>query len=185
MVLLCRYYWYVSSGINCHLPCENSSRLEKWMKTLPSYYTPCTIVPSNKTLRAINKIYLHQVQLNNGKGRVQKKNSLKSLRLRKLLDQSDSSYWALLGPSGSLRVLLGHSGSFWALVSLTGPYWALLGPTGRYWALLGVTGPYWPLLGLTGLYWTLLGLTEPYWALLGLVGPYFAFAHWLTNWLTN
>ena len=78
--------------------------------------------------------------------------SLKSLRLRKLLDQSDSSYWALLGPSGSLRVLLGHSGSFWALVSLTGPYWALLGPTGRYWALLGVTGPYWPLLGLTGLY---------------------------------
>ena len=68
--------------------------------------------------------------------------SLKSLRLRKLLDQSDFSYWALLGPSGSLRVLLGHSGSFWALVSLTGPYWALLGLTGPYWALLGLTGLY-------------------------------------------
>ena len=51
--------------------------------------------------------------------------SLKSLRLRKLLDQSTFAYWALL--------------------CLTGPYRAL---AGLYWALLG---PYWALLGLTGL----------------------------------
>merc|ERR1711978_796511 len=89
-----------------------------------------------------------------------KKTSLKSLRLRKLLDQSDFSYWALLGPSGSLRVLLGPSGSFWTLVSLSGPYWALMGFTGPYWALLGLTGPYWALLGLTGPYWASLGLME-------------------------
>ena len=60
---------------------------------------------------------------------------------RKLLDQSDFSYWALLGPSGSLRLLLGLFGSFWAFVSLTGPYWALLRLTG-YWPLLNLTGSY-------------------------------------------
>ena len=43
--------------------------------------------------------------------------SLKSLRLRKLLDQSTFAYWVLL--------------------DLTGPYWALLGLTGPYWALQG------------------------------------------------
>ena len=42
--------------------------------------------------------------------------SLKSLRLRKLLDWSALAYWALLGPSWS----------FWVL---TGPYLALLGLT--------------------------------------------------------
>ena len=42
---------------------------------------------------------------------------LESLWLRQLLDQSDFSYWALLGssvtglgPSGSFRVILGPSG---------------------------------------------------------------------------
>ena len=69
--------------------------------------------------------------------------SLKSLRLRKLLDQSTFAYWALLD-------LPDLTGLYWALLSLTGPYWALLSLTGPYWALLGLTGPYWALLGLTG-----------------------------------
>ena len=69
--------------------------------------------------------------------RVSKKNwdlepetSLKSLMLRKLLDQ--------------------YTGPYLTLSDLTGPYWVLLGLTGPYWALLGLTGPYWALLGLTG-----------------------------------
>ena len=72
---------------------------------------------------------------------VTKITSLKSLRLRKLLDQSTFAYWVLL--------------------DLTGPYWASLGLT---WPILGLTGPYWALLGLTG---PLLGLTGPYLALQG------------------
>ena len=58
--------------------------------------------------------------------------SLKSLSLRKLLDQSTFAYWALLD-----------------LPDLTGLYWALLGLTGPYWALLSLTGPYWALIGLS------------------------------------
>ena len=45
----------------------------------------------------------------------EKTTSLKSLRLRKLLDQSAFAYWALLD-----------------LPDLTGLYWALLGFTGPY-----------------------------------------------------
>ena len=61
--------------------------------------------------------------------------SLKSLRLRKLLDQSTFAYWALLD-------LPDLTGLYWALLSLTGPYWALLSLTGPYWALLALTKPY-------------------------------------------
>ena len=63
--------------------------------------------------------------------------SLKSLRLRKLLDKS---VLALLGPS--LPFLVNFYWPYWALLSLIGPYWALLGLNGPYWALLGLTGPY-------------------------------------------
>ena len=49
------------------------------------------------------------------------KTSLKSLRLRKLLDQFSLAYWALLGPSGS---------------NFTKPFWLLSGP---YSALLSLT----------------------------------------------
>ena len=78
--------------------------------------------------------------------------SLKSLRLRKLLDESTLAYWVLLGPSWP----------HWALLSLTGSYLNLLDLMGPYGALLGLTGPYWALLGLTGHYWALLRLTGPY-----------------------
>ena len=52
--------------------------------------------------------------------------SLKSLRLRKLLDPSVLAYWALLGPSWSffLVLLLGPSRPFWVLLGLTWPYLA-------------------------------------------------------------
>ena len=78
MVLLCRYYWYVSSGINCHLPCETSSSAGQWqsfqwrnewngnlaivVRTLYHSRTKTLTMPSlTKCLRAINKIYLYQV----------------------------------------------------------------------------------------------------------------------------
>ena len=50
------------------------------------------------------------------------KTTLKSLRLRKLLDHSAFAYWVLLGPSGFLRVLLGPSGS-WVLSLLIFATW--------------------------------------------------------------
>ena len=56
------------------------------------------------------------------------KNSLKSLRLQKLLDQSVLAYWALLG--------------FWVLLGPSGYFWVLLGTSGYFWILLGLTGPY-------------------------------------------
>ena len=61
--------------------------------------------------------------------------SLKSLRLRKLLDQSTFAYWALLDLSDLTWL-------YWALLSLTGFFLASLG-------LLSHTGPYLALLGLT------------------------------------
>ena len=77
--------------------------------------------------------------------------SLKSLRLRKLLDKSSLAYWALLG--------------------LTEPYWALLGLTRPYSVLLGLNRSYSVLLVLTGPYWSVLVLTGPYWVLMVLNGP--------------
>ena len=65
--------------------------------------------------------------------------SLKSLRLRKLLDQSTFAYWVLLDLTGPYLALLGLSGPH---LALTGPHWALLGLTGPYWALLGLTGSF-------------------------------------------
>ena len=50
------------------------------------------------------------------------KTSLKSLRLRKLLDQSVFAFWALL-------VLLSPLSSFWVLLGPSVPYWSFLGLT--------------------------------------------------------
>ena len=69
----------------------------------------------------------------------QERTSLKSFRLRKLLDPS---YFVLV----CLFFCLSLPGPSLALLSLTGPNWAKLGLTGPYLALL--TGPYWPLPGL-------------------------------------
>ena len=55
--------------------------------------------------------------------------SLKSLRLRKLLDESTLAYWVLLGPSWP----------HWALLILTGPYLVLPGLTWPYLAILILT----------------------------------------------
>ena len=99
----------------------------KRMKAIKSFISKhfWQCISSRARGRAYQHIYSGTFLLNNV-------TSLKSLRLRKLLDQSDFSDWALLGPSGSLRVLLGHSGSFLALVSLTGTYWELLGSSVKW-----------------------------------------------------
>ena len=61
------------------------------------------------------------------------KTSLKSLRLRKLLDLSYSA-----GSTWPHLTSLGLSGPLWALLGLTGPYFALLGLHGHHRALLGI-----------------------------------------------
>ena len=111
------------------------------------------------------------LRCHNQKKIIKQRTSLKSLRLRKLLDQPPQltqPYWAYLSLTGPYLALLSHTRPYWALLNLTGPYWAylaLLSLTQPYWALLGLTMPYQALLGLTGPYWTLLGLTGPYWEL--------------------
>ena len=80
------------------------------------------------------------------------KTSLKSLSVRKLLDQSAFAYWVLLVHSGSFWFHLCPSGFLQALLVLAATYWSLLVLTGPYWALLGLTGPYLALPGLTGPY---------------------------------
>ena len=103
---------------------------------------------------------------------------LKSLRLRKLVDQFaqlTQPYWVhldliLLGPSGSYIAL-------WAILSLTGPYLFSFTLAQPYWALLGltqITYPYLALLGLTQPYLSLLSPTQPYLALLSPTQPYLA-----------
>ena len=77
----------------------------------------------NASIKIKNRMHPPQIQ-------TYYKTSLKSLRLRKLLDLSALAYWILLDPSGSI------------FTDHTRPYLALLGLTGPYWALLGLTGPY-------------------------------------------
>ena len=68
--------------------------------------------------------------------------SLKSLKLRKLLDPSYFVFACLcLGPPGPYLVLLGNTGPYLALLGLPGPYLAIV-------VLTGPLGPYWSLLGL-------------------------------------